>query len=170
MGADSRMPRIACTVVCLFVLLSGSPARAGGDRDQAPLFFVSLAPVRPAVATDGEGILTQRLDLDVRLRTSMIEQPGWLAARTHEVASSLRLFTPLARSAAPGNDGAESRREPSSLRIRENSFPDRKVALQGAVREGVFLKVSLGIDYELERWWIGRPTPSVGLQFESTFR
>jgi hypothetical protein len=165
------MPRIACAVVCLLVLLSGSPAMAAGDRDQAPRFFVSLVPVRPTVATDGgDGILAKRLDLDVRLRTSMIEQPGWLAARTNEVASSLRLFAPLPRCVAAGNDDAETRREPSSLRNRDNSFLDRKVTLQGAVRDGLFLKVSLGVDYELERGWIGRPTPSVGLQFERTFR
>lgn len=67
-------------------------------------------------------------------------------------------------------DLSEPRIESSSLKIRENSFPRRKVALQGAVRDGLVLKVSLGVDHQLERGGIGRPTPSVGVQFERTFR
>ena len=68
------------------------------------------------------------------------------------------------------DDLSEPRIESSSLKIRENSFPRRKVALQGAVRDGLVLKVSLGVDHQLERGGIGRPTPSVGVQFERTFR
>lgn len=165
------MPRVACAVVCALALLSGSPVLANDDREAARRYFVNVSPARPADRWSGnDGILAKRVDLDVRLRTAIVDQPRWLADRTHEIASSLRLFTPLKRPAATGKEVAEPRRVASSLRVRENSFPNRKVALQGAVHDGLFLKVSLGVDHELERGGIGRPTPSVGLQFERTFR
>lgn len=165
------MPRVACAVVCALALLSGSPVLASDDRDVEHLYFVSVSPARPVEQSLGhDGILAKRVDLDVRLRTAIVDQPRWLAARTQEIASSLRLFAPLKRPASTSREVTEPRSLASSLGIRENSFPSRKVALQGAVRDGVFLKVSLGVDHELERGGIGRPTPSVGLQFERTFR
>jgi hypothetical protein len=165
------MPRIACAVVCTLALLSGPPVLANEDRDAARRYFVNVSPVRPAERLSGnDGILAERVDLDLRLRTAIVDQPRWLAERTQEIASSLRPFTPLKRPAAMSKEVAEPRRVASSLRIRENSFPNRKVALQGTVHDGLFLKVSLGVDHELERGGIGRPTPSVGLQFERTFR
>lgn len=165
------MPRIACAVVCALALLSGSPVLANGDRDLGRLYFVHVAPAPFVERSSGnDSILAKRVDLDLRLRTAIVDQPRWLAARTQEVASSLRLFTSLRRPATTSKEVAEPRRVASSLRIRENSFPNRKVALQGAVRDGLFVKVSLGVDHELERGGIGRPTPSVGLQFERTFR
>jgi hypothetical protein len=165
------MPRIACAVVCALALLSGSPVLAKDNRDGARLYFVNVSPARPDDPSSGnDSILAKRVDLDVRLRTAIVDQPRWLAQRTQEIASSLRLFTPPGRPAATSRELAEPRRVPSSLKIRENSFPSRKVALQSAVHEGLFLKVSLGVDHELERGGIGRPTPSVGLQFERTFR
>ena len=165
------MPRIACAVVCALALLSGSPVLANDDRDGARLYFVNVSPARPVERSSGnDSILGKRVDLDLRLRTAIVDQPRWLAERTQEIASSLRLFTPLKRPAATSKEVAEPRRVASSLRIRENSFPNRRVALQGAVHDGLFLKVSLGVDHELERGGIGRPTPSVGLQFERTFR
>jgi len=165
------MPRIACAVVCVLALLSGSPARAGETPRTGGDYFVRTAAAQSARhAGEEQEILAKRIGLDLRLRTAVVDQPRWLAARTHEIASSLRLFAPLRRQSATSKDGAEPRRTASSLRIRENSFPNRKVALQGVVRDGIFLKVSLGIDHELERGGIGRPTPSVGLQFERTFR
>ncbi|HET9062081.1 MAG TPA: hypothetical protein VFO62_02225 [Candidatus Binatia bacterium] len=165
------MPRIACAVVCALALLSGSPVLANDDRDGARLYFANVLSARPAEAAfDNDSILAKRVDLDLRLRTAIVDQPRWLAERTEEAASSLRLFTSLRRPPTTNKEAAEPRRVASALGIRENSFPNRKVALQGAVRDGLFLKVSLGVDHELERGGIGRPTPSVGLQFERTFR
>ena len=165
------MPRIACAVVCALALLSGSPAHATDRYEAGSRFFASLSPVRSAAQGEGAaGALAGQVDLDLRLRTAGVDQPRWLGARTDEVSSSLRLFTPARRGVGASADATDSRRVSSSLRVRENSFPNRKVALQGAVNDGFFLKVSLGVDHELERGGIGRPTPSVGLLFEQTFR
>jgi hypothetical protein len=164
------MPRIGCAVVCVLALLSGSPVAAGDTPVTGGYYLVGIATAAASEAGDDDGMLAKRVDLDLRLRTAIVDQPRWLAARTDEIASSLRMFALARRPGATAKEAAEPRRVASSLRIRENSFPNRKVALQGTFRDGLFLKVSLGVDHQLERGGIGRPTPSVGLQFERTFR
>lgn len=164
------MPRIACAVVCVLVLLSGSTAAASERGDAAARFFSSLSLLRPIGAGGSEGgSFTKREDLDLRLRTAFADQPRRLGGDSREVSSSLRLFATGRRSTG-GTEAVEPRSTSSALGVRENSFPTRKVALQGTVRDGLFLKVSLGMDHTLERGGIGRPTPSIGLQFETTFR
>jgi hypothetical protein len=153
--ANSATPRVACAVVCAFALLTGSPANAADPRE---------AGQRHSTTSE------TRVDLRLRPRTAAADPPAWLGEQAQEMSSSWPLFTRVRRPTPASNDGVEWRRIASSLRVRENSFPNRKVALQGAVREGFFLKVSLGVDHELERGGIGRERPSVGLQFEKRFR
>ena len=166
-----RTPRVACAVVCVLATLSSSSAYANSDRGTVSLFVVnaSRAPASADPATDG-GILAKRVDLDMRLRRTMIDQPRWMAVRVKAAVSSRKLFSRMRRPFSSEPDALESKRDASSLRVFENSFPNRKVALQGAVHDGVFLNVSLGMDHELEHGSIGRATPSIGLQFEHAFR
>ncbi len=165
------MPRVACAVVCALALLSGLPVLADDGLVTPSACFVATTAVGPAAAVGGQrDIVIECIDFDVRPYMGAVEQTPHTAGQMREGASPLRLFAPVRRHVPINGEAAEPRRGSSSMKIRENSFPSRKVALQGAVRDGLFLKVSLGVDHELERGGIGRPTPSFGVQFERTFR
>ena len=128
-----------------------------------------------AGGTTKVGILGQLADLDLRLQTSLIDLPRWLRAgeREHdERAGSLRLFLAGPRRQAPVAERGEARRAPSALGVRELSFPVRKVAAEHLLTRTVALKLSVGLDRELETGGIGEGelTPSVGFQFERRFQ
>ena len=156
--------RVVCSIVCVLVLLSDAFADGFKGHEQ------KSSPIAKSSPSAGVGSMTlKRRDLDLQGESRRIEQRYERGGQANEASSSLLLFMPVRR--IPGASAESSdRRAVSSLRIREYSFPSRKVALQGAVRDGLFLKVSLGVDHELERGGIGRARPSVGLQFEKTFR
>jgi len=162
--------RVACSVVCVLVLLSDASADSADGHGRMSSAIAQGAPstlIGPG-RVSGQ-IQRKRRDLDLRLGAPVLVEPRQPGNEGSEVSSSLRLFVPVRRAAGVSTEGGD-RRGVSSLRIRENSFPSRKIALQGAVREGFFLKLSVGVDHELERGGIGRARPSVGLLFEKTFR
>ena len=154
-GAGARAQRIICAAVCwLTVLAIPATSLAAGGR------------VKP-------GILTKRAELDLRLQTNLIDRPRWLRGgdgETDGTAGSVRLFLASPLRQVPVVEGAEARRLPSALGVRELSFPVRKVAAEHLVTRGVVLKLSVGLDRELERGGIGEVTPSVGVLFERRFQ
>lgn len=142
--------RVACAVVCCCVLaLDASDGNAG--HDEPP---------------DSE-ILVKRVALDVHLRTELIYQPGWLRSGP-EGGGTGQLLLRRRRGRSIGNEGQEAKALPW-MRVRDRSFPSRPLAVGGAVRDGLFLRLSLGFDREPQRERVGRPTPSFGVQFERTF-
>lgn len=152
---STRAVRVVCSAVCWAVLV-GVPN-------------VALA----AGASGTRGILVERGDLDPRLQTSLIDQPRWLrgaSAELSDAAGSLRLF--LTGRSRPGAaaDPQDPRRSPSALRIRELSFPVRKVAVERLVARALVFKLSVGLDREIEAGGVGAVTPSFGLQFERRFQ
>jgi len=150
----ARARSIICLAVCSGSLLLASPAHAAGAHGRA-------------------GILAERADLDSKLQTALIDQPRWLRGVTDEredAAGSLRLFLTTRGRQAPASENAEARVIPTTLGARDFSFPVRKVAAEHLVTRSVMLKLSVGLDRELENWAIGEITPSVGLQFERRFQ
>lgn len=123
--------------------------------------------------TTTRAILVERGDLDPRLETALIYQPGWLRSASGELsqaAGSFRLF--LAGRSRPGTavDSQDARRSASRLRIRELSFPVRKVALGRSLARAFVLELNVGWDREIEAGGVGAVTPSFGLQFERRFQ
>lgn len=153
--AGARTLRIICAAVCWLSGLSlPTTALAAGGRAEP-------------------GILAERGELDLRLQTSLIDQPRWLRGGNGEredASGSLRLFLARPLRPIPVVEGAEARRLPSALGVRELSFPVRKVAAEHLVTRGVVLKLSVGLDRGLERGGIGEVTPSVGVLFERRFQ
>lgn len=136
--------------------------------------FVAVPEAASAASeTATRAILVERGDLDPRLETALIDQPRWLrnaSAELSQAAGSFRLF--LAGRSRPGTsvDTQDSRRSASALRIRELSFPVRKVALGRSVARAFVLELNVGWDREIEAGGVGAVTPSFGLQFERRFQ
>jgi hypothetical protein len=126
-----------------------------------------------AGAQGTRAILAERGDLDPRLQTTLIDQPRWLrdvGTELSEAAGSLRLFLAGSPRAGTAADSQDPRWSPSALRIRELSFPVRKVALERLVSRALVFKLSVGLDREIEAGGVGAVTPSLGLQFERRFQ
>jgi hypothetical protein len=150
----ARALRIICLAVCSGSLLLAPPAHAAGARGKVA------------------AILAKRADLDLKLQTALLDQPRWLRDTSVEqagAAGSLRLFV-TARGRQTSSESSEIRGLPTGLEARELSFPVRKVAAEHLVTRSVMLKLSVGLDRELERWSFGDITPSVGLLFERRFQ
>ena len=154
-GVAAGALRIICLAVCAGGLLAAvTPAEAGSVRGKT-------------------GILAERADLDLKLQTALIDQPRWLRVAADEQeqgAGSLRLFLTARPRPAPALDTADARGLPTEIEAHELAFPVRKVAAEHLVTRSVMLKLSVGLDRELERWNFGEITPSVGLQFERRFQ
>jgi hypothetical protein len=156
-GRRNRVAAWALRIICLAVCAGGlaaSPAEAGSTR------------VKP-------GILAERADLDLKLQTALIDQPWWLRAAADEQvqdAGSLRLFLTARARPAPALESPDVRCLRTGLEAHELAFPVRKVAAEHLVTRSVMLKLSVGLDRELEQWNFGEITPSVGMQFERRFQ
>jgi hypothetical protein len=152
---STRAMRVVCSALCWAVFVAApTGAWAAGE-------------------TATRAILVERGDLDPRLETTLIDQPRWLrnaSAELSQAAGSFRLF--LAGRSRPGTaiDSQDSRRSASALRIRELSFPVRKLALGRSVARAFVLQLNVGWDREIEAGGVGAMTPSFGLQFERRFQ
>ncbi len=141
------------------------------------ILFTSAATSLAAGGRGNRALLVAGSDeyLDSRLRTTLIDQPRWLREAGEKGAAkarAARLFlVGTSRPAAPV-DSVDARRLASDLRVRELSFPTRRVAVERSLTGAVFFNLSFGLDRELERGGIGdgEITPSFGLQIERRFQ
>ena len=162
--------RITSVVVCAIVLVvDASPSTADIEATSEP--FVIRAETE-ALANRGprtpSKILDKRIELDLRLRTSLIYQPGWLDSRANRGRSIFAAVKGDRALHSASNVGDA----PGAVRWsnwKDFAFPQRAVSVGHAVRDGLFLNLNVGLEQEVDRERVGRPMPRVGLQFEGFF-